>query len=316
MNPYYREYSDFLAEFFEGKVQKLSVDLSLSCPNRDGSLGIGGCIYCNNDAFSPDAAKRGLPVAEQLKRGKAFFAGKYPDMRYLAYFQSYTSTYAAYDTLIGAYREALSDSDIVGIVIATRPDCMPDTLLARLNELKNITQKVIMIEYGVETLHDITLDRINRHHNAAIAENAVRRTAAAGFPVGVHLILGLPGETEDMMRETVRRISTLPVSSIKFHQLQILQGTILAAMYKKGELNDTICFSAEEYARLCVSLLPLLRSDIAIDRFVAQAPESMLISPKWGLKNYQFTALLQKILSTNQQSSSHRHNSQSDTPLL
>lgn len=296
MNPYYREYADFLAEYFDCKVQKLSIDLALSCPNRDGTLGSGGCIYCNNEAFSPDAAKRGLAVGEQLKRGKAFFAGKYPTMRYLAYFQSYTSTYAAHGTLLDAYSEALADPDVSGLVISTRPDCLPDTLLERLKELKSTSGKVIMIELGVESLHDATLARINRHHSAATAEDAIRRTANAGFPVGVHLILGLPGETEAMMAETVRRISALPVSTVKFHQLQILRGTALAAMHEKGELADTLVFSAEEYARLCLSLLPLLRRDIAIDRFVAQAPENLLISPKWGLKNYQFTALLQKML--------------------
>lgn len=293
---YYREYSDYLATLFEGKVQKLSVDLALGCPNRDGTLGRGGCIYCNNDAFSPDAAKRGLPVAEQLARGKAFFARKYPTMRYLAYFQSYTGTYGGLEMLLRAYAEALADPDVVGLVIGTRPDCLPDGLIEKLSELKDETGKEIMIEFGVESMHDATLARINRHHTAHTAADAIERTAAAGFPVGVHLILGLPGEDETMMRQTIERISRLPVSSVKFHQLQVLRGTALAAMYEAGELRDTMCFTASEYAELCVRLLPALRADIAIDRFVAQAPAGMLISPQWGLKNHEFTALLHKVL--------------------
>ena len=297
MNPYYKEYSDFLATVFDGKVQKLSVDLALSCPNRDGTLGRGGCIYCNNSAFSPDPEKRGLSVSCQLARGKEFFARKYPHMRYLAYFQSYTGTYAAHDILMHAYAEALADGDVVGLVIGTRPDCLPDQLQSRLKSLEEQTGKTIMIEFGVESLHDVTLERINRRHSAATAEDAIRRTAAAGFHVGVHLIMGLPGENEDMMTATVRRISELPVSTVKFHQLQLLRGTEMARMEERGELDDIHWFSPEEYAALCVRLLGSLRPDIAVDRFVAQAPANLLIKPCWGLKNYQFTAIVQRMLS-------------------
>ncbi|MCH5220829.1 MAG: TIGR01212 family radical SAM protein [Muribaculaceae bacterium] len=299
MNPFYREYVDFLAEHFDGKVQKLSIDLSLSCPNRDGRLGVGGCIYCNNEAFSPDADKRGLSVKEQLERGKIFFSRKYSEMKYLAYFQSYTSTYAAYSTLINAYNEALCDKDVVGIVISTRPDCIPDDLIALLKKLKDESSKKIFIELGVESLHNKTLTRINRRHTAEAACDAIQRCALSGFPVGVHLILGLPGEDEDMMTETIKGISALPVSTVKFHQLQILSGTPLATLDCQGQLKDMLRFNAEEYARLCARLLKHLRKDIAVDRFVAQAPDNLLLSPRWGLKNYQFTYLLQRILANN-----------------
>lgn len=289
MNGLYKDYSDFLAEHFEGKIQKLSVDVGLSCPNRDGRTGTGGCIYCNNMAFSPDWEKRRLPVSEQLERGRRFFARKYPSMRYLAYFQSYTSTYAPIYELMASYREALSEPDIVGIVIGTRPDCMPDALL---EQLKLLPGKVF-IEFGAESSHNATLELINRCHTWECTVDAVERTAEAGFPVGLHFILGLPGETEDMMVETVTRASRLPVSTIKFHQLQILRGTRLAQI--AGSL-DIPSYSPEQYAALCARLLKHLRSDIAIERFVAQAPTDMLISPKWGLKNYQFTALLRRYL--------------------
>lgn len=289
MNPYYKDYSEFLAEHFDGKVQKLSVDVGFTCPNRDGSAGTGGCIYCNNRAFSPDWDKRHTPVAEQIARGKRFFGKKYPDMKYLAYFQSYTSTYASPDSLMALYNEALDQDDIVGLIIGTRPDCMPDSLLDRIASLDT----KVFIEYGAESSHDITLSLINRCHTWEATVDAVHRTAARGIPVGLHLILGLPGEDEEMMTTTVERVSSLPVSTVKFHQLQILRGTTLEKM---APMLDIPAFTAEEYAALCARLLGHLRSDIAVERFVAQAPDDMLLSPRWGLKNYQFTSLLQKHL--------------------
>lgn len=295
MNPYFREYSDFLGELFEGKIQKISVDLALGCPNRDGTLGTGGCIYCNNRAFSPDSDKSGLDVSVQIERGKAFFARKYREMRYLAYFQSYTSTYGKHGMLIDAYAEALADTDTVGIVIGTRPDCLPDALIDALADLRDKSGKKIIVEFGVESLHDSTLKAINRHHTADTAIDAVKRAAAAGFHTGAHLIMGLPGENEKMMLETVDRLSTLPVETVKFHQLQILRGTPLAEKYAAGD-SDITLFTPESYVELCVRILEHLRNDIAVDRFVAQAPANLLIAPKWGLKNYEFREILLKRL--------------------
>ena len=289
MNPYYKDYSEFLAKHLDGKVQKLSVDVGFTCPNRDGSAGTGGCIYCNNRAFSPDWDKRHTPVAEQIARGKRFFGKKYPDMKYLAYFQSYTSTYASPDSLMAIYNEALDQDDIVGLIIGTRPDCMPNSLLDRIASLDT----KVFIEYGAESSHNSTLSLINRCHTWEATVDAVHRTAARGIPVGLHLILGLPGEDEEMMTTTVERVNSLPVSTVKFHQLQILRGTTLEKM---ALMLDIPAFTAEEYAALCARLLGHLRSDIAVERFVAQAPDDMLLSPRWGLKNYQFTSLLQKHL--------------------
>lgn len=294
MNPWYREYSDFLAEHFEGKVQKLSVDAAFTCPNRDGSIGIGGCTYCNNLSFSPMADKRGLSVAEQIARGKEFFARKYPAMRYLAYFQSYTSTYGNLDRLVALYAEAAAQPDVVGLVIGTRPDCMTRALLDRLKDLDTR----IFIEYGAESSHDVTLRRVNRGHTWQQVVDATERTVAAGFPVGLHFILGLPGETTGMMLDTVRAASGLPISTIKFHQLQILRGTALARQYAAGELTDIVGFTPESYADLCADIVAILRPDIAIDRFVASAPAQLLVAPRWGLKNYQFTTLLHRALAS------------------
>lgn len=285
MNPYYKDYADFLAQFFEGKIQKISVDVGGTCPNRDGTLSRGGCTYCNNEAFSPMFDKRVLPVAEQLEKGKDFFRHKYPQMRYLAYFQSYTATYGNY---LAKYEQAMEDSEVVGIIIGTRPDCIPESLLASLKELEEKYSKPIFIELGAETSHNQTLERINRCCTWEAVEEAVRRINSFGFPVGLHLILGLPGETEDMILQTIDRTNALPVSMVKFHQLQILKGTRMA----QNPPADILNFTPDSYADLCCRIIRKLRPDIAIERFVAQAPADMLISPRWGLKNYQFTNLL------------------------
>lgn len=297
-NPYYKDYADFLAEHFDGKVQKISVDVGGTCPNRDGTLSTGGCAYCNNEAFSPMFAKRVLPVVEQLEKGKAFFRHKYPTMRYLAYFQSYTSTYGDH---LSKFSAALADAEVVGLVIGTRPDCIPDELLRELEALRVATGKPIFIELGAETAHNQTLSRINRCCTRETTEDAVRRIAAAGFPVGLHLILGLPGESEEMMLATIAWLNKLPVDTVKFHQLQILRGTRMATEMP----TDIINFTPESYAELCAKIVWLLRPDIAIERFVAQSPSDLLIAPRWGLKNYQFTNLLLNELAKSSASSAN-----------
>jgi hypothetical protein len=294
MTPYYKDYSDYLAEIFDGKVQKLSIDADFGCPNRDGTIGTGGCTYCNNRTFSPDFAKRKLDVSGQLAAGKKFFARKYPSMRYLAYFQSYTNTYDSPERLMQLYREALAVDDVVGLIIGTRPDCMPDELLEGLKEL-NTTQPVF-IEYGAESSHNRTLELINRCHTWEQTIDAVKRTADAGLHVGLHLIMGLPGETTEMMLETIDRINELPVQTIKLHQLQIIRGTKLARDIADG-LYSVTDFTVEQYIDLCCEVIRRLRKGIAIERFVSQSPANMLISPRWGLKNYQFTNLLHNKLS-------------------
>jgi hypothetical protein len=294
MTPYYKDYSDYLAEIFDGKVQKLSIDADFGCPNRDGTIGTGGCTYCNNRTFSPDFAKRKLDVSGQLAAGKKFFARKYPSMRYLAYFQSYTNTYDSPERLMQLYREALAVDDVVGLIIGTRPDCMPDELLEGLKEL-NTTQPVF-IEYGAESSHNRTLELINRCHTWEQTVDAVKRTADAGLHVGLHLIMGLPGETTEMMLETIDRINELSVQTIKLHQLQIIRGTKLARDIADG-LYSVTDFTVEQYIDLCCEVIRRLRKGIAIERFVSQSPANMLISPRWGLKNYQFTNLLHNKLS-------------------
>lgn len=293
MNPYYKDYSDFLAGFFDGKVQKLTVNAGFTCPNRDGSKGTGGCIYCNNKSFSPNTGGHGSDISDQIHNGMRFFAAKYPRMRYLAYFQSYTNTYGDVDKLMEIYNSALSVDDVVGIIIGTRPDCMPVRLLDKLAELNS--RKRVFIEYGAESSHDSTLAAINRCHDWATVVDAVLRTHEAGIPVGLHLILGLPGEDTDMMLQTVDRVSELPVDTVKFHQLQIIRGTRLAIDYLNGQ-TDIQIFDLNHYLDLCIEILRHLRKDIAVERFVSQSPGNLLIAPRWGIKNYEFTDMLHRRL--------------------
>lgn len=285
----YTDYSDYLSRFFTGKVQKITVNARFSCPNRDGTKGRGGCAYCNVASFSPSLTAAEASVTEQLEAGRRFFARKYPEMTYLAYFQSYTNTYADADRLVTLYREALAAPGVVGLIIGTRPDMMPSQLLDRLGEMAR--DHYIMVEYGAESSHDSTLAAVNRCHSWHDVVDAVERTAAKGIHVGLHLIMGLPGESREMMMETVDRCCALPVDVLKIHQLQVLQGTPLAARAEEVET-----FALEDYLELCVDIVRRVPRSIAIERFTSSAPSDMLIAPRWGLKNHEFVNLLKKRL--------------------
>jgi radical SAM protein (TIGR01212 family) len=289
--PLYRNFQDFLKEHFEDKIQKISLNAGFTCPNRDGKKGFGGCSYCNNQTFNPAYCKTDKSVTFQLQEGIRFFARKYPSMDYLAYFQAYTNTYDEIDHLKELYEEALSVPKVKGLVIGTRPDCMPEDLLAYLKRLaKNY---FILIEDGIESTNDQTLALINRGHDFACSVDAVRRTADCGLLTGAHFILGLPGENKEDMLNHAERINNLPLNTIKLHQLQLIRGTKLAAQVKANP--DMIHnYKAEEYADLVIDFLERLRPDLAVERFVSQSPPELLISPDWGLKNYEFTNLLER----------------------
>ena len=293
MNPFYKDYSEYIAEIFpDFKVQKLSVNTSRSCPNRDGTLGPGGCIYCNNRSFTPGYCFSGGSVADQLRDGKRFFARKYPEMRYIAYFQSFSSTYG--EGLKQDLADAVSVDGICGIVVGARPDCLGPEVIEILKEYGRSLP--VFVEIGVESLHDNTLRLINRGHDAATAIQAIRNCADAGLHVGVHLIAGLPGETDEMILDTVRRTCDLPIGSLKMHQLQVLRDTPLAAMIEAGKVSVS-GYSLEDYLDLCVRIVETVPRHICIERFLAQAPSDMVLSPKWGIKNYEFTNLLLNRLS-------------------
>lgn len=282
-------FAGFISRYLTGKVQKITVNAGFICPNRDGTKGTGGCIYCNNSSFSPAYTLGSKSITEQIADGQRFFARKYPYMSYLAYFQSYTSTNSDIPRLKEMYAEALQSPGVRGIVIGTRPDCMPQALLDHLSSLSS--EHFVMVEYGAESSHDVTLQRINRCHSWADTVDAVMRTAAAGIPTGLHLIMGLPGENRNQMLATIDAVNSLPIDMIKCHQLQIIKGTRLHREYLSGA-EDVSTWQLEEYLDLCAEITMRLREDIAIDRFVSQSPDNLLVAPRWGLKNYEFTHLL------------------------
>ncbi len=282
----------FIGTIYPGvKVQKITINAGTSCPNRDGSRGRGGCSFCLNSAFSPAFAQAQRSITEQLEKGKEFFSRKYKDMKYLAYFQTYTSTYQDVSNVMAQYREALSCPDVVGLVVSTRPDCMPNELLSFLRE---VAQKyLVIVEYGVESTLDSSLVRINRGHTFAEAKEAIQRTADFGLRVGVHLILGLPGEMEHDVIEHARVISRLPISLVKLHQLQVLRGTAMAHLYEK-QPHLFVPLTPDSYAQMCLSFVSHLREDIHLDRFVSQSPKHLVLAPDWNIKNFEFHHLLIK----------------------
>ena len=287
----YFDFASFLSQYFEGKVQKISIHAGFTCPNRDGSKGTGGCTYCNNQTFNPEYCKPEFGIRRQLEDGIGFFARKYPQMRYLAYFQAYTNTYGELEQLKAMYEEALSVDGVVGLVIGTRPDCMPPALLDYIEELSRKT--FVMVEYGIESANDDTLLRINRGHDFATAIDAIRRTHERGILVGGHLILGLPGENHDELMRQAEAIATLPLDMVKLHQLQLIRGTRMAREYEEHP-EDFHLYTVDEYIDLAIDYIERLPSTIVIERFISQSPRTLLIAPDWGMKNYQFVDRLRR----------------------
>lgn len=287
----YNDFTGSLAGEFPFKVQKISVNAGFTCPNRDGTKGFGGCTYCNNQTFNPAYCRDDRSVTMQLEEGKRFFARKYPQMKYLAYFQAYTNTYGELELLKRMYEEALAVEGVVGLVIGTRPDCMPDSLLDYLEEVNRRT--FLLVEYGIESADDRTLERINRGHSFACTEDAVRRTAARGIRTGGHVILGLPGESREDLIKQAERLSELPLTTLKMHQLQLIRGTRMAHEYALHP-EEFHLFSADEYIDLVIDYVEHLRPDLILERFVSQSPRELLIAPDWGLKNHEFTDRVKK----------------------
>jgi radical SAM protein (TIGR01212 family) len=283
----YRNFGDFLQTVFPFKVQKISINAGFTCPNRDGTKGRGGCTYCNNQTFSPQYAANEKPVAQQLEEGIRFFSHKYPQMKYIAYFQAYTNTYDSLENLLPKYEEALSHPDVVGLIIGTRPDCMPDELLSELEKISR--RYFLLVEYGIESTCNETLQFINRGHTYEEAVETILRTSSRKINTGIHLILGLPGETREMILAHADKISRLPLTTVKLHQLQLIRHTKMAR--QMGEHPELFHFyPVNEYVDLCIDFLERLHPDFFVERFVSQSPKELLAVPGWGLKNYEFTA--------------------------
>jgi len=289
----YNDFSTYFRNHFSERVQKVSVDAGFTCPNRDGTAGKGGCTYCDNITFKPNYCNLENSVTIQVQEGIEFFAKKYSSMKFLAYFQAYTNTYAPLDDLKRLYSEALQHPKIIGLVISTRPDSVTGEMLDYLADLSK--EVYVMVEFGLESHLDRTLERINRGHTFAESVWALEETAKRAINNCAHLILGLPGETRGDWLEQAREISKLPVKNLKLHQMQIHRETLMEKQFKEKPQRFHI-FSVEEYTELVVDYLELLNPEIIVERFVSEAPSEMVIAPKWGLKNFEFVAKVEKRL--------------------
>lgn len=290
----YNDFPTFFRNRFSMRVQKVSIDAGFTCPNRDGSKGLGGCTYCNNQTFNPSYCHLDRSVSVQLDEGVKFFSYKYPTMKYLAYFQAYTNTYAPLQNLKELYEEALAHPQVIGLVLATRPDCLPDEVLDYLQQLSE--RYYIMIELGIESVNDEALKRINRGHLFDESARTLERLAKRNLQSCAHMILGLPGETTQTMLDQARILSTLPVNNLKLHQLQIHRNTVMAYQFQKYPEQFNLFNHVEDYIELVIDYLELLSPKIVIERFVSQSPPELLIAPKWGLKNFEFVSKLEKRL--------------------
>lgn len=296
MDKRYNSYAGYFKEKYGERLQKLVLDAGFSCPNRDGKISFGGCTYCDNAAFHPGYSTPGKSIYQQIEEGIEFHKVRYPRAtRYLAYFQAYSNTYGPIEKLKRLYEEALSHPEIEGIVIGTRPDCIDEEKLDYLASLK-AAGNIVMMEYGIESCYDATLLRINRGHDFATARRAVEMTAERGLDVCAHFILGLPGETEQMLLDQCSLINSLPLNSVKFHQLQLVKGTRML-QESKDRPEDFLTWTLDEYLDLIVDILERLRPDLLIERVAGEVPPRFVESTRWGLiRNFQILHLLDDLL--------------------
>jgi hypothetical protein len=281
----YTNFTDHLRQRFACRVHKVCIDAGFTCPNRDGALAVGGCIYCNNVSFSP--GNRRLSVTEQVKSGKRFLRRRFGAEQFIAYFQAYTNTYGDVRQLQRLYDEALACEDIVGLAIGTRPDCVPDDVLDLLADYASRTY--LWLELGLESGHDQTLSVINRGHTVAAFDDAVRRAQQRHLRVCAHVILGLPGESPAAMLQTARHLAALRLDAVKLHHLHVVRHTVLEKMYQRGEVT---LLSLDDYATLAVDCLEVLPPEMIIMRLMGDAPRATLVAPAWSL---QKQAVLRRI---------------------
>jgi len=287
----FNAYSNYFKKRFGERLQKLSVNAGFTCPNRDGTVARGGCTYCNNDAFSPSYCNAENSVAEQIQKGIAFHKKRYGARKFLAYFQNFSNTYASLPELKQIYEQALQFPEVEGLIIGTRPDVIDDAKLAYFKELSQ--EKYLVIEYGVESCYDKTLQRVNRGHTFAQSREAIQKTTEYGIYAGAHFMLGLPGETKEMMREQVQWINQLPLHTIKFHQLQIMKNTAMAADYQRNPEQFKF-FDLAEYVEFIIDIVSKLHPEFIIERFSGEAPPRYTLSPGWGLRTPQVLNLIEK----------------------
>jgi uncharacterized protein len=278
----FNAYSNYFRKMYGGRLQKVSIDAGFTCPNRDGTSGTGGCTYCNNDAFNPSYCNPMKSVTRQLSEGIGFLKKRYREpASYLAYFQAYSNTYAPLHRLRSLYEEALSFPGITGLVLGTRPDCVDNE---KLNYFRELSEKYfVTIEYGVESCYDKTLKRINRGHSFIQAADAIKMTADKGIKTGAHFIFGLPGESREEMLNEAEIISELPLHTLKFHQLQIIKGTLMEKEFLENP-KDFNLFSFDDYVDFFILFLEKLNPQIVVERFTGESPPGFLLEHKWNKK--------------------------------
>ncbi|MGV8074710.1 MAG: TIGR01212 family radical SAM protein [Syntrophobacteraceae bacterium] len=282
INNLYRDYNSYLREQFGCRVQKISLDAGLTCPNRDGSKGVQGCIYCNDQGSGTGAARRGRSISEQIEEAKPYLAKRYKAKAFLGYFQSYTNTYASLPVLRRLYGEALADPDIVGLSIGTRPDCISNEILDHLAELSR--SRLIWIEYGLQSAHDETLLRIRRGHTVEAFVDSVQRTRLRNIPICAHVILGLPGEGREKMLETARFLASQDIQAVKIHLLYVVRGTKLDEWLQCGKYK---CLTRDEYISIVAEFLSFLPSHLIIQRLTGDPHPEELRAPAWALEKRQ-----------------------------
>jgi len=290
----YLDYSSFIKLKFGERVQKISLDVGFTCPNRDGSKGYGGCTYCNNNSFNPGYCEPEKSITQQLEKGIAFFSKRHKYQNYFAYFQAYTNTFSDIESLKKMYDEALAFPQVIGLVIGTRPDCISDELIDYLSFLSK--KHFISLEFGVESTLNKTLLVINRCHTFEDSITAYENCANKGIHLGAHLIIGLPGETRAELLNHATEISKLPIDSLKMHHLQIVKQTVMAVQYKRNP-EDFDLFTSEDYIDFMSDFIGFLRPDISLERFASEAPYDLLIAPKWNqMKNFEIVAKIDQKL--------------------
>jgi uncharacterized protein len=290
----YNDYSSYFKQKFSNRVQKIAVDAGFTCPNRDNTKGVGGCTYCNNDTFNPFYCHPKKSITQQINEGIAFFEPKYKTQQYLVYFQAYSNTYGDIELLKKIWDEALSHPKVLGMVIGTRPDCIDAQILDHLAILSE--KFYIVLELGIETTIDRTLEMINRCHTFNDSINAINLARERNIETGVHLILGLPCESRQDILSHASVISQLPINVLKLHHLQIIKGTKMAKQFEENPEMFEL-FSADEFVEFVVKFLKKLNPRIIVERFISESPPELLIAPKWGgLKNFEMVHRIEKYL--------------------
>ncbi len=312
----YHAYNDWAKRELGGRLQKVSIDAGFTCPNRDGSLGIGGCSFCNNEGFSPSYLREQRDISAQIDTGIEFMRRRYPRTKaFLAYFQSYSNTYDDLESLKKTYEIALRHPDISGLVIGTRPDCLPDETLDYLAELS--TRMLVELEIGIESCNDDVLRECLRGHDFACTQGAILRAASRGLFITGHLLLGLPLETPASLIAGAKELARLPLDALKFHQLQIVRGTRLANQYRAAP-DSVSLLSPEKYLDAVIDMLEHLPPHIKVQRLGSEVPPDVLVSPDWGMRLFKFPAMLEarlqardtwqgKLFQSDQTSTDRRH---------